>query len=338
MRVLHIYSPKSPLLAQYVSLLTNDDDQRSTDNVPAFRLMCNDFQPDIVHLHGCMEADMVKAVLQARTQGRRIVLTPHGELEQSSASSLTGLNALPQLVTHAYALIARSPIERAALERLEWNRRIETVANPLITRTTNKEDCQSAHAAIYQKVMDSNVLELMDDATRAAQQTLLKAGITQDSRWVSPFDAQTVGWHQLFIYSKQEGIDAIVGRGMAVMGLQEPALWPAGGYLPDDYEQPAVLNSLTVVDIVKAIHGQYRRQQIPLLSLADLDAALRRDDVDDQLLMQQLAAEKADMFLAALLPVMQEQTGLDEGFMPCAPIDNKTTQRIRNIIKTHFEI
>lgn len=336
MRVLHLYSSKEPIVAQYVSLLAVHDSDMQTDDVRTFRELCQAHHPDIVHLHGCKNADMLKAAGWARRQGCRLVITPHGELQSwEQPSHMTG-SYLRQVLPHAYVLIARSPMEADALRDCQLCTRVETVPNPIITRTTTTEHLLDSHLRIYQQVMDSNVLELMDEPTTEALHRLLKAGITQDERWVEPFDADAVNWHLLFIYAKLEGVMPYVERGMHTMRITQQTKPHTSSYLPDHYKLPEPLGH--IFDIIKSIWAGYRQQELTLLPLVELDVALRRDDVEDDVLIQMLYTEKLIHFFAGLLPVVSEQTGIDEGFMPCPPEENRFTQRIRTIIKQHLEI
>lgn len=343
MKVLHIYSPNLPSIVQYVSMLAGNDDALSTDDPKIFRQLCLEQHPEIVHQHGCLNENITNACLWARLQGIRIVLTPHGQLqpwEINDAKSFKSLylRKLQQLVSHAYTVIARSPMEAENLRALSWNTRIETVANPIITRTTSTELLVNRHQNIYQKVMDSNVLELIDTNTRDALKTIIKAAITQDERWVKPFDSSSVNWNRLLIYAYQEGISSYIQQGLYVLRINIPIKDSYPCYLPMHYKKPKTMGAIPLVDIINKIYEMFQQQQMSLLPLVELDQALRRDDVEDDVLIRQLSTEKLDVFLQAILPVVQEQTGLDEGFMPCQPTENSITRQIREQILKHLEI
>ena len=343
MKVLHIYPPKSPSIVQYVSMLVGNDEALQTDDPKAFRQLCTEQHPVIVHQHGCLNEDITNACLWARLQGIRIVITPHGQLQPweidgAKTTKSLYLRKLQQLVSHAYTIIARSPMEAENLRKLNWNTRIETVANPIITRTTTTDNLVNSHQIIYRQVMDSNVLELMDTNTRNALRTLIKAAITQDERWVKPFESSSVNWHHLLIYARQEGIASYVQQGLFVLRINIPTTESSPSYLPMLYEKPKPIGTIPLVDIINNIYELFQQHQLSLLPLVELNQALRRDDVEDDILMQQLSAEKLDVFLQAILPVVQEQTGLDEGFMPCQPTENSITRQIREQITKHLEI
>lgn len=340
MRVVHIYHSGDTMLAQYVSMLTDDTSVEacSTDNPKALMQMCKERRPDLIHQHGCSWPDITNAVLWAGRQGIRIVHTPHGQLTSVREHDRIHTQKLQKLMRHAYALIARSGIEAEALEKTGWTSRIEMVHNPIITRSTTVSQLIESHHRIYQQVIDSNVLELMDDATRNAIRVLLKAGITGDERWVEAFDPQTINWRQLNIYARLEGITPIIERGLQAMGINAPEKVSALSYLPNNYKKPQSIAGKPILEQLRYIRECLKTNQLALLSLAELDMALRCDDIEDNVLMQQLRAERLDSFFAALLMVLSEQTGLDEGFMPCEPIDDNVTKNIRNNIKNHLKI
>ena len=353
MRVFHIYPKDDPTIARYVGLLKDIADSRCEvgEDMKVLQRECQDFKPDIIHLHGCRNGALINMVWEAYRQGKRVVLTPHGQLsswERTDHRIDRQQGILQKLVKHSYAVIARSSIEEAELTKIGWSSRIEIIPNCLLTRTTTAEKCLKSHASVYQKVMDSNVLELMDEYTLKALRTLLKVGIMGDERWGEPLNTDAINWHLLQIYTTQEGVSSIIERGLLSMGIVAPrsntgysAATPFGtfnNYLPTSYQKPIDMTGKPLLEQVSALYKQCQEGNISLLSLASLHQALCCDDVEDDVLMQQLDACHLLDFMEALMPVMREQTGLDEGFMPCQPIEGKTTKRIRLLIKEHLSI
>jgi len=341
MRIVHLYPPLSTELAQYVSLLTElpHEKTEATDDVKTFLKECTEKRADIVHLHHCLNTEFINAVLTAQQQGARIVLTPHGKLESWEMNEqMKNPPGLRKMVTHAYCVIARSEIEAQELKMLGWNKRIVIIRNPILTQTTNKATCLEQHQHIYQQVMDSYVLEKMDQSTLHALRTFLKVGITEDERWKDELNTNAINWHYLLIYARQEGILPYIEQGCRLMNINIPEKTATPSFLPDTYEVPTQLGGFNVFEKVLNIHQQVTEGKLSLRSLAELDQALRKDEVEDDVVMQQMDTEKLTNFFAALLTVMNEQTGLDEGFMPCQPVENKETNRIRTTIQKHLQI
>ena len=58
----------------------------------------------------------------------------------------------------------------------------------------------------------------------------------------------------------------------------------------------------------------------------------------DNEIAELLEKKSLTVYAARLMQVLAEQTQLDEGYMPIAPIDDKRTQQIRNTLKNHLKI
>ncbi|MBP5339789.1 MAG: hypothetical protein J6Z14_10920 [Prevotella sp.] len=75
-----------------------------------------------------------------------------------------------------------------------------------------------------------------------------------------------------------------------------------------------------------------------LLRLTDLHRALHDDLLDEERLMATLDDEKQRPLMQSILPLLQEQTLLEEGFMPCPPIDNTLTRSLRKALADHLRL
>jgi hypothetical protein len=88
-----------------------------------------------------------------------------------------------------------------------------------------------------------------------------------------------------------------------------------------------------IVKMIQQIH-----KQPLLLHLIELTRELYRDSIDDERIAELLEKKSLTVYAAQLMQVLAEQTQLDEGYMPIAPIDDKRTQQIRNTLKNHLKI
>ena len=144
MNILHVYDENDHMSAQYVDMLTTATasyvTMRSATSIDAFRQHSDKLRPDIVHVHAKPSFSL--------PQGLRLVVTPHG-------SPLTRQNA--------YVVVARSKMEYDELTK--QCKRVEIVLNPIITRTTSADTCAPQMLRIYQRIMDSSVLQLMNNGT-----------------------------------------------------------------------------------------------------------------------------------------------------------------------------
>ena len=359
MKVLHVYPKSDPMIASHVSLLAeglrHSADVQTTSSPTEAKTIIRQMHPDIVHCHGCWQYGVANVAGIARKYGARVVLSPHGHLEpwvleEKSLQEKLHKTLLWQRrsVEQAYALIAFGKMEQKYLRELKWNPRIEMILNAVITNSISQQEMCSQTFAVYQKVLDSNVLELMDDNTQKLLAAILKAGITGDRRWVTLWSQEAMTplcWRQLLIYAEHENIRNYVDYGITILGLNAPNLDTAkiAAYYPDSYQRPRPLK-----EVIGAYQGneteylvrmirQIQKQPL-LLHLVELTRELRRDTVDDGLLQEVLEEKKLLRYASRLMQILQEQTQLDEGFMPLPPTDDRGTRQIRKLMTNHLTI
>ena len=330
------------MIAQYVSkackILSQEGmEAYSSDQPGDIWQLCHERQPEVLHLHGCRPVHLLKAAAQARRMGVRIVISPHGQLQPWELDHASQ-SQVRQLVSHAYALIAQSRMEKQALAELGWNDRIETIANPLITQSTSQTEWGRALATVYQKVMASDVLELIDEESRRALQLLLKAGLTGDRRWLGDNKVASPDWQRLYVYATQEGVGDLLTQGIKVMQLEAPQPVPSPIYLPNAYKRPEPSGILNIIQLVQLAKEETDTGRLSLLRLSELYQALRSPHLDEEVLLQELSLSRLKGFFASILQILVEQMALDEGFMPCKPQDNNETKRIITIIHNHLKI
>ena len=314
LRILHIHPKDDMQLAQYVSLLketmAQDAESIVTDESKSVRQLCNDFHPDIIHIHGKVDTQWPDDV--------RLVVTPHGH----------------QAPYHAYVFIARSPMEKDHLSNI--HKRVTIIRNPIITRTTTAQDLRAKTMAVYRQVMDSHVLPLMDADTLQAMRLLLKIGITGDKRWIGDTPIPQADWRKISIYTYYEGISDFVKRGIELAGIPNQMVDASAipVFLPDDYQRPTPMPTETLTTLI----SQAEKEPANMLRLAEIHQALMRPSLDEETLIKRLESSKQLPFFGSIICLLKEQTLLDEGFMPCPPIDNRRTQQLRTTLKNHLRI
>ena len=356
MKILHVYPKTDEMVAQHVTQLMEgmqlSAEVQAVSNLADFKNVCKSFRPDIVHCHGCWQYGIVNAGNFARRQGARIVLSPHGQLEpwvfeEKPLQEKIHKTALWQkpFVEKAYTLIAFGKMEQQYLAQLKWNPRIEVIHNAVITNSTTRELMCSQTFTVYQKVLDSNVLEQMDDDTQQLMATIIKAGALGDIRWTALNMPETVDWRRLLIYAEHQNIRNYVDYGINILGLSALSLdtehLPA--YFPEHYQRPQSIKKL--IDEYKGDENDYLLRMIRqiekqplLLHLIELTRELYRDTVNDDLLQEALEQKGLAKFAARLMQVLHEQTLLDEGYMPVEPLDDRGTRKIRESITNHLKI
>jgi hypothetical protein len=329
MNILHLYPADNPLITQHVNMLGEAPDEAA---------------PHIVHVHGCWHHATVRQAMQAHRRGARIVFTPHGGLEpwilserRLSEKLCKTLLWQRRLVECSYVVIAQGRMEAQALHQLGWNPRIETIRNAVVTNSITPEAMSQHTRDVYRKVMDSNTVELMNADARRLLTLLLKAGITGDERWIAddPPRIDDTEWRRLLIYANHENVRTIVDRGYHLLGLRHDYFDTEHitSYLPTGYEKPHV-----EAHDVAGITAEMHRGRITLRHFAELDRALRGDTVDDEWLCDSLQESRLLKFFRRLLQVLTEVTALDEGFLPAEPLNDRGTQKIRNLLNNHLRI
>lgn len=315
--VVHIYPKTNSMIANYVSMLTkamgNHVDNRITDDPGALKEICLTQSPDIIHQHGHVNYALPKGI-----QARKVV-TLHGEK--------------PTNLQDSYVVIARSQMEFDSCDAP----RLELLRNPIITKTVTFDGIAEKMVSIYQKVMQTNVLPLMSDDTRKALHLLLKAGVCGDSRWLEDKTIpSTIEWDKLHIVAFFEHVDMLVSRGAKIMGIDMPAstVRMSTSYLPAHYKIPEETSDIQVIPLLEKI----AKGDICLLRMAEMYMALTDPNLDEEELLIKLEQKKQIPLMQSILQILKETFYLTEGFMPCMPIDNHETQRIRNRLTNHLAL
>lgn len=358
MKVLHVYPKSDSLIERHVTLLAEGMRQSAevkvADNVVTFKKFFREMEPDIVHCHGCWQFFLARAVSYAIRHQARVVLTPHGQLEpwvikRQSVQENISKTLLWQrrTVEHAYAVILLGKFEHENFRKLGWNQRTEQIHNAVITNAITQAEMCTQTFAVYQKVMDSNTLEQMDEESLRALTIIIKVGIMGDRRWVKDIniDDAHIDWRRLLIYAEHEHISNYVDYGISILGLSTLSIDVSriAAYFPDHYERPKPIKDVVgdydgnETDYLVRIIRQINKQPL-LLHLIELTRELYRDNVNDELLTEKLEDKKLLAYAARLMQVLSEQTLIDEGYMPLAPKDDRQTEHIRRMLTNHLKI
>ena len=356
MRILHYYNPNDPMVSQHVKMLTEGMDpeaesHQATESEQAKTLLQGG-QYNILHLHGCWRNSSRTIVSLALRQGARLVVTPHGQLEPWVKEENYWREKLPKTLLYqrdilrkAYAVVIQGRMEQECMNQLEWNPRTVVIRNAVVTSSITPKEMARQTFLLYRKILDSNTLELMDEPTARMLKAIIKIGIMGDRRWTVVLPSEDVNWRHLFLYAEHEHIRNYVDYGINILGLTVPNIDTTriAAYFPDNYETPRPIREKVgdykgkETDYLLRIIHQIRQKPL-LLHLIELTRELYRDTVDDDQLAEGLAEKKLTAFTRSLMQVLDEQTALDEGYMPLPPADNRLTQQIRRQLENHLNI
>lgn len=352
MKVLYLYPKSDQLISQHVSMLTERLRQsaeiRTADSVSALRKALQEQMPDIIHCHGLHSVTAARVVFSALNRGARLVLTLHGQLEPWADDRQRNIAAVywqKEFVHRAYSVILLGRLERTNFVQMGWNTRIEEIHNAVTTNTISPQDMSTDTFAVYQKVLDSDTLALMDEPTEHMLRSIIKVGIMGDRRWAPVLPSGSIGWRQLLLYAEHENIRNYVDYGISLLGCNVPSIDTSriAAYFPDGHTSPRPIRETVgeyqgkETEYLLRIISQIRLQPL-LLNLVELTRELYRDTVDDERLAEVLEEKGLTAFTRSLMQVLSEQTGLDEGYMPLPPVDNRLTQQIRQQITNHLKI
>ena len=357
MNILHIYSKNNELIHKHVQLLVEGLRQSANvqvaDNAKSFYQQARDMEADIIHVHGVNLLLHTKAMRCASKMNIRYVITLHGQLEpwaikfQRANQRLGMIIAQKDYIEKAYAVITMGKVEHESFSTLGWNPRIEEIRNAVYTNTITQAEMASQTFAVYQKVLDSDTLEQMDEPTIAALKAIIKVGIMGDKRWVDPssFDPRLINWRKLLIYADHENITNYTDYGIRILGLSAPLIDTAriAAFFPNNYARPKPMKEL--VGDYQGDQTDYLMRMIrqmhkcpTLLGAIELTRELYRDNVNDDLLAEKLEDENLTKSAARLMQILSELVLLDEGYMPIDPLDDKLTIKLRNNLKNHLKI
>ena len=352
MKVLFLYPKLNLLIGRHVSQLTDglrqSADIRTANSVSALRKALQEQSPDIIHCHGCPSVSVARAIFSALNRGARLVLTLHGQLEPWADDRQRNFATdywQKEFVRRAYSVILLGRLERTNFLKLGWNSRIEEIHNAVTTNTISPQAMCADTFAVYQKVLDSDTIALMDESTAHMLRTLIKVGIMGDRRWAPVLPSGDISWRQLLLYAEHENIRNYVDYGISLLGCSVPAIDTThiAAYFPDGYITPRPVRESVgdyhgkETDYLLRIITQIRQQPL-LLHLIELTRELYRDTVDDERLATVLEEKHLTAFARSLIQILSEQTGLDEGFMPLPPADNRLTRQIRQQLTYHLKI
>jgi len=366
MKILHFYSPdKRGMIVDYVSLLCNgmqmsDQVEQTTDAHAACQLL-GERKFDILHLHGCWDNASYYVVRQALKTGTRFVITPHGQLEPWVRETHYWKEKLPKqllyqkrMVRHAYAMIVQGAMEEECMRKLGWNPRMVIVRNSLITNSITPLAMIRQVSLVYRQVMNSDTLHLMSENTKKLIKQLIKTGITGDKRWLTEEPCSSAlddeEWRRLLCFVHHEQIDDIVARGFRILHLDAPELNASQlvCFMPDNYESPQTIESVIGISFAsenERLLATFRhlrrlilRHRLALSHLVELHRELRFHDAEEETLNEELRDRHLYSMAARLMQLAHDLTGMEEGFMPMPPLNDRMTRTIRKQIDNHLRI
>lgn len=362
MRILHFYPQTDAAISQYVNMLADNmglevENHKAHDGEAARQLLRN-IQFDILHIYGCWNNAQMTIVRKALKQGTRLVVTPYGQLEPWVQQQRFWKEKLPKrivyqqsVVEQAYAVIVHGNMELECMTKLGWNQRCVIIRNALITNSITAREMARQVFCLYQRVIDSNPLELMNDNTRNFVKYLITIGITGDQRWLQNEESPMLGdWRQILCYAHQEQIMPTILRAVRILNMMLPDIDAAQipYFLPDDYVETQSIQQVIgnqfvsendrLIATFKVLKKLISNRQLSIKHLVELDIELREHSCDESELAEQLHDCGLLKQAARIMQLMNSFTGLTEGFMPVPPLNDRITKKYNALIQNHLAI
>ena len=362
MRILHFLPQADAAISQYFNILAENmglevENHKATTSEEARQLL-RTIQFDILHVHGCWNNAQFSIVRKAIKLGARLVVTPYGQLEPWEQQKDFWKEKLPKrivyqhsIIRQAYAVIVQGNMEQECIRQLGWNKRCVIIRNALITNSTTPREMARQTFDVYQRIIDSNPLQLMNDNTLKFVKRLITIGITGDERWVMDEEEPMLGdWRQIFCYAHQEQIMPTIQRAIRTLNLVVPDIdaTQIPYFLPDDYKealsiQQTIGNQFVsendrLIATFKVIKKLIATHQLSIKHLVELDMELRNHPCEESQLAEQLQERGLLKMVARIMQLMNSFTGLTEGFMPIPPLDDRITKKYNVLIENHLAI
>jgi len=118
------------------------------------------------------------------------------------------------------------------------------------------------------------------------------------------------------------------------MGIDEPQHQKIACYMPDSYTVPVTMAGQ---DIVAMLHD-IQKHGLSLLRIVNVFEALHDSRLNEDQLLNMLETEELLMLFRSILSIAQELLSLEEGFMPCEPLDNNETRKLKDNIINHLRL
>ena len=251
------------------------------------------------------------------------------------------------------------------------NQRVSYIGVPLDRETTTYQAYADELLLLYQKVLNTESSKRLDVNCREAVSALLHLSMAGDDER-QPLCAEDIlnlrslspmQWRKVLLFGREQGIYGSLTDGMARMQLtvnvsdanDAPQFAPrypkSKGELPGDVllsgskrvrsriDDVIEKNETSIRSICLMLFNiKYHLQQrtLSLRHLCDFYELLTNSDVDEFKLVTAMRRLGISRLCGRVCQVLAETTYLDEGFMPLAAIDDRGTEKIRQILVNYI--
>lgn len=353
MKILHFFPPHDTAIGEYVSMIEAQQNTLGAEVATctsvneAARLLA-DFSPSIVHIHGGWSVSIALVARLTMGKGVRYVYSPQGQLQpwiiKEKSPKIKKLHmAIYQrwACMHAACLIGMGKMEVTSLSNLKLNRHIETIRNPLFTESISCKEAARQTIAVYQKVLDTSTLELMDNDTIETMSALIKVGICGDKRWIEVSEQQSVGalnyiqWRQVILHAHYHNISDIIEKGARIIGVTMPEIdittmptYNKPAQRPDKAIGTDVSGASKMIWLIQQAQEASDNGMLSFCHLTDIAKTIYNERIDEQRLEQLLADRGMTLYAQRLMALLERYTDINEGFMPIKALYDRTAKHM----------
>ena len=382
MRILHYYTASDKISHEYIDILSKAMTELNylsgdgcIENVSASSLhealkLINLSNVDIIHLHGCWRDSDFMLVRKAKKSGTRIIVSPHGQLEPWVINTDYWKKHFPRIIVYqkkivrdAFAVVVMGRMEEECMKRLGWNVRIEVVKNSMITDTITEKEMAIRMLYLYNKVMDSHTLSLLNGDERNAFAALLKAGVTHDQRWLTDDEKASVSslsplaWRRIKIHAFHTSISDTIADAEATLNISHAEIKPEAipCYLPLADKRrglftkelkplPAVIaddkgyHTDSLCKFMKILQKHAATGQLTLKDIVETAKQMRRALIDEMAFSEEMKIKGLDDFVSSIMQILSDYTSMEEGFMLAPPKNNSHTKKLASMIDNELQI
>lgn len=333
-----------------------------------FLMALKEFNPDVVHLHGCWNKQIAIAHRIASHYGIPVITSPHGSLSPETIQKEFWKKRVPRIllyqfstIRNSFTLIASSQKEHDDLKALGWRKRITTIH--IATNDEERKDMADSFYAIYLKVIDTVWRNRLKPEEQQCFWQLLSADVA--SAYTKPeiseetakmFSELTpANWKALQVYALDHGVHTRLLAGAKCLGIniehiitQLPVRfdtkkqWHSGtatAVNPDikaKYKDNTLELSLAVKvhDLYNTIQCLHPTDDCPhsIAHLLEIYEVMRWQYYDEAVFTEIIKEMGITSFVSRLLTVIDMLFGLTIGFMPFDPkADSSVSKLIQNL-------
>lgn len=328
---------------------------------------------DILHIFGCWSNSARMLAHKAYRKRVPYIVTPLGLLqpwEMEKHSDSLKLRHQHRMIEKASAVQVCGKLEDKTFAKLDWNKKVALIKNPVLTSQTTFEKVANEMLRLYRKVLDSNARVILSKEACSVISKLLQLGVDQQGFVYENKEEDlreqldklsTDDWRYIFIYANDEEISVPVSTALETLQYQYT---PIDVESIDRFERKTAYDgeplkgdvllsrSLLLRNKVKEtfanrgkteqkvclkilnLHYELNRRSAPLRHIADLYLDMRLTSMDEDMVRDMVKELDMMDFAERLMAVMAELLGLTEGFMPFSPRKGgKTKLLIKELTK-----